>query len=395
MFLLAGGCLAFLVFYFLLERLILIRKVKTFPLRICVTGTRGKSSVTRLIAACLREAGFNVLAKTTGSKPMIIFPDGKEKEIKRRGSPSILEGKKILKTGVKLQAQALVLELMSIRPECNSVESIQMFKPHILVITNVRPDHLAQMGSSKEEIARCFASSIPEHSTVFVHQGEFFPMFREASGRLNSRLIQVPGDSYKKYLKSKEKLFLFELEENIRLSLAVAELLGIEKEVAFRGVEKVKPDFGSLKVWTADLGPQHRRWFLVSAFAANDPESTRCVLSKLMGKNLFIGKKIVGLLNLRRDRGDRTLQWLRALKGETFPDFRKLFFVGCHAHALKRKLKLSEKTELFVLKSKAPQKIIEEISKIVNGEAVLVGMGNMGGVGKELVSYWESIGRAL
>ncbi len=36
--------------------------------------------MTRLIAACLREAGYSVLAKTTGSKPIIIFPDGEEKE---------------------------------------------------------------------------------------------------------------------------------------------------------------------------------------------------------------------------------------------------------------------------------------------------------------------------
>ena len=87
-----GVFAALLVIYLLAERLILNKKVRRIPLRICVTGTRGKSSITRLIAASLREAGFAVLARTTGSKPVVILPDGEEEEIRRRGSPSILEG---------------------------------------------------------------------------------------------------------------------------------------------------------------------------------------------------------------------------------------------------------------------------------------------------------------
>ncbi len=382
-----------LVIYFFAERFILNKDVQRIPLRICVTGTRGKSSVTRLIAASLREAGFAVLARTTGSKPVIIFPDGEEKEIKRRGSPSILEGKKILRKGAEHQAQALVLELMSIHPECSYYESVQMFKPHILVITNVRLDHLAQMGTSKENIARCFASSIPENGTVFVPQGEFFPVFKEVAERMNSTIIQIPGDSFAEYFQSKNNLPSFELEENIRLSMGVAEFLGIDKKVALQGMIKARPDFGSLKTWTVDLGSPPRCWLLVSCFAANDPESTQFVLSGLLEKKLFNGKKIIGLLNLRRDRGDRTLQWLKALKEGAFPEVRKFFFIGEHAHALKSRLKLPEKTELCVSKPHIPQKIMEEIAEKVDAEAVLIGMGNMGGLGKELVGYWDNIGK--
>ena len=36
---------------------------------------------------------------------------------------------------------------------------------------------------------------------------------------------------------------------------------------------------------------------------------------------------------------------------------------------------------------------MEEIAEKVNAEAVLIGMGNMGGFGKELVEYWEKIGK--
>ena len=376
------------------ERFLLNHNIRSIPLRICVTGTRGKSSVVRLIASSLREAGFTVLARTTGSKPVIIFPDGEEKEIKRRGSPSILEGKKVLREGAKLQAQALVLELMSIHPECGYSESVQMFKPHILVITNIRLDHLAQMGSSKEDIACSFASSVPRESTVFLLQEEFFPVFKEAAERLKSRIIQIPRDSFAEYFQAKREVPTFEFEENIRLSLAVAEFLEIDKNVALRGMVKARPDFGSLKVWIADIGSPPRSWHLFSLFAANDPESTRLALSRLLEKKFFKRKKMIGLLNLRGDRGDRTLQWLKALEEGAFSEFQKIFFIGDHARALKSKLKFSGKAELFVFKPQSPQKIMEEISEIVKEEAVLVGMGNMGGAGKELVMYWEKIGKS-
>jgi poly-gamma-glutamate synthase PgsB/CapB len=383
---------ALFVVYLLAERFILSRRSRSIPLRICVTGTRGKSSVTRLIAASLREAGFAVLARTTGSKPVTILPD-EEEEIKRRGSPSILEGKNILRKGAELQAQALVLELMSIHPECGYYESVQMFKPHILVITNVRLDHLAQMGSLKEDVARSIASSIPENGTVFILQEEFFPVFKEVAEKMSSKIIQVPGSSFKEELKSKNNLPSFEMEENIRLALAVAEFLEIDKKVALQGMVKAQPDFGSLKTWTADLGSPPRSWHLVSCFAANDPESTRLVLSRLLEKKFLNSKEIIGLLNLRRDRGDRTLQWLRALKEEAFPEIRKFFFTGDHAQALKSRLKMPGEAELIVSKPRGPHKIMEEIAEKVNADAVLIGMGNMGGLGKELVEYWEDIGK--
>jgi poly-gamma-glutamate synthase PgsB/CapB len=384
---------ALLVIYLLVERFTLNKNIRRIPLRICVTGTRGKSSITRLIAASLREAGFAVLARTTGSKPVVIFPDGEEEEVRRRGSPSILEGKRILKKGVELQAQALVLELMSIHPECGYCESVQMFKPHVLVLTNVRLDHLAQMGASKESIARSFASSIPKDATVFVPQQEFFPVFKEVADRMNSKIIQIPGISSLEYLQPKKKLLSFELEENIRLALAVTEFLGMDEKVALRGMAKARHDFGSLRVWIADIGSPPKSWYLVSSFAANDPESTRLVLSRFLEKKPFNGKKMIGLLNLRRDRGDRTLHWLKALKEGAFPEIRRFFFIGDHAHALKRRLKLLEGKKLFASKTLEPQKIMEEISGEVKEETVLVGMGNMGGVGKELVGYWEDIGK--
>lgn len=375
-----------------MERIILSRRRQVIPLRICVSGIRGKSSVTRLIAASLRESGYNVLAKTTGSKPILILPDGNEPEILRKGPPSILEGKKVLMRGAELRAQAAVLELMSIHPEMGFAESVQMIDPQILVITNVRLDHMAQMGSSKEEIAYSLASSIPEKSTVFVPQREIFKTFEEKVKERNGNLVPVPETSYQDFFQSEGEFPFFEFEENICLSLAVAEFLGIEKKAALQGMAKVHPDIGSLKIWSADIGSPPCRWKFVSTFAANDPESTRHVLDSLQGKMPFEKERMVGLLNLRRDRGDRTLQWFEALKEGVFPEFQRFFLMGDHTHALKRKLKKRCNIELLVIKKQSPETVLREISGVVKGEATLVGMGNMGGFGKELVNYWGKVG---
>jgi poly-gamma-glutamate synthase PgsB/CapB len=379
--------------YLLQERSKLHRATREIPLRICVTGTRGKSSVTRLIASCLREAGLSVLAKTTGSKPCLIFPDGEERDIERLGNPSILEGKKVLRLAAKKKVHAVVMEMMSIKPESHYSESIQMIKPHILVITNIREDHLAEMGPSKEDIANFFASAIPKRSIVFVPEEEIYPVFEEKAKDAQARIIPVPKDQPGTDEKWKAALPANEFDQNIRLARAVAEFLEVDQGKACRGLLKARADFGSLKIWKIDSGPPSKTWYLVSAFAANDPESTKEVLNKLEDKGLFEKRKKIGLFNLRSDRGERTIQWVEALKDDSAFAFDVLVLIGEHARAVKTRLRRHTKSEIFIFNTKKPEKLMAQIFLIGGEEAVLVGMGNMGGTGQLLVDYWAQRGR--
>ena len=106
-------CLAFLLVYFWRERRFLKHLSDSIPLRICVTGSRGKSSVVRLITSILKEDGMSVLAKTTGSRPAVLYPDGSEAGIVRKGPVSILEQKKILKAASIIAERAYRSSLKS------------------------------------------------------------------------------------------------------------------------------------------------------------------------------------------------------------------------------------------------------------------------------------------
>ena len=68
----------------------------SLPIRIHVNGSRGKSSVTRLIAAGLRASGLKTLAKTTGTSPRIIDEQGRDRIIHRLRDASIGEQVRLL-----------------------------------------------------------------------------------------------------------------------------------------------------------------------------------------------------------------------------------------------------------------------------------------------------------
>ena len=116
------------------------RHLRAVPVRIHVAGTRGKSTTTRLIAAGLRAGGRRVLAKTTGSQPRVILPDGSEQAWPRRGPASVREQARLLARAAKLRADTVVVECMAIRPEFVFASERHLIAATTTVITNTRAE---------------------------------------------------------------------------------------------------------------------------------------------------------------------------------------------------------------------------------------------------------------
>lgn len=378
--------ISIILLYLIVERVRLNLWLNSIPLRISVTGTRGKSSVTRLIASMLREHGMKVLAKTTGSEASLILPDGVETEINRRGFPSILEQKKLIKHATDLKVDCIVSEIMSIHPENHFVESQQMVKPQIVVLTNVRHDHTDAMGTTLDQIASVFALDLPAKATVFIPETENYAILSATVEQKNGQLIRVASETSDSLKASGFVPMKNEFTENIDLTFAVGKYLNIDDSTIARGIEKARHDIGHLQIWKFQVDKNKKTCYLVNGFAANDPMSTLKVISKIKAER-SLSAPIIALLTLRPDRAERTMQWIQFLSSDAGKIFSQLFIQGRHAAIVTRKLKRG-----FVVKDHAPQKIMEIIFDQAADHSVIMGVGNIVGMGKAMVDYWKSIG---
>jgi poly-gamma-glutamate synthase PgsB/CapB len=367
------------------------------PRRVAVTGSRGKSSVTRLIAAGLRASGARVLAKTTGSRPALILPDGSEREIVRAGPPSIREQVRLLALAAATGADTLVSEMMSIGAECLAAESRSILKPGTLALTNVRLDHTDEMGRDRSSISRALAAAIPAGADIFIPEEEVHPAFEEAATRGRSRLHPVALDAPTGGAGDERPLPFGEFEPNWRLARGVLSSLGIDAGTIGRGLFQAAPDPGGLRVWRVEFGEPPLRAVCVSLFAANEPESSTAALLKVREIVPGSGRPFIGLLSLREDRADRTLQWVRAAGEGFFRDFSVVILIGPPARpALKKIRRLSgpDGPILTCLERPSPEEVMGRILSLAAGEAVVVGLGNFVGFGADIVRFWESIGTA-
>lgn len=389
--------LAILLIYLVCERARLDRACRRVTRRVAVTGTRGKSGVTRLIAAGLRASGARVLAKTTGSKPVLILPDGSEREIYRPGLPSVREQARLVRLAVELGADTLVAEMMSIGAECLAAESRSILRPGTVAVTNVRLDHLDDMGRTKDRIAETLASAFPQRGTVFVPAEEVCPPFESAAARTGATLRPVAPAAVRPDEGAAPAARLDEFEPNVRLARAVLASLGVDEESARRGMASARPDFGSLRAWHVPSVDGTPGALCVSAFAANDPESTSAVLARIRARLPIEGRPLAGLLCLRDDRGDRTLQWAGAAAEGFFRDFSAVVLAGPASRAVLgrfRKGREAGPTVFSAFDGRTPEALMDHIFSSAPGGPAVIGLGNIVGWGERLVRFWNEKGTA-
>lgn len=70
------------------ENMLHRRALERIPIRILVNGTRGKTTVTRTIAAALNAAGIRTYAKTTGSEARGLIRTARRRNIARKTARS-------------------------------------------------------------------------------------------------------------------------------------------------------------------------------------------------------------------------------------------------------------------------------------------------------------------
>lgn len=355
------------------EKISLEKARKKIDIVIHVNGIRGKSTVSRLIDAGLRDGEKRIFTKVTGTEPKYIDVDNQEKDIKRRGKANIREQIKTIKKAAKCGANILVLECMAVKPELQKISEEKIIKANIGIITNVRYDHLDEMGESLEEIANSLCSMIPENGILITGENKNLDIIKERAKIKSTKVLLIDE------LKTEYKEIDF--IENVAVALKVCEYLGVTKELALKRMERYKKDSGVLKELKF-LNSQGKRISFINLLAANDPDSSEKIIKTFERDELWSRKKYL-MVNNRRDRLSRLEQFVDFVKKHE-KNFEKIFISGESTNIFYKKLN-KNRNKIEILKS------IEQLD-ILNEDSLIFAVGNICGKGKELLKEIESRG---
>ncbi|NOZ74552.1 MAG: poly-gamma-glutamate synthase PgsB [FCB group bacterium] len=351
----------------------------TIPLRIHVNGTRGKSSVTRLIAAGLRAGGLKTFAKVTGTAPRVIDDQGRDRIIHRLRGASIGEQVRILRYFSKERPDAVVIECMAVQPQYQWLAEQKMVKSHIGVITNSRPDHLDEMGPTLEDVTRSLCNTIPFNAKFYTAEAEQQSIMARIAKKRGSEFAFVSEDTFDQQVLS--RFSYVEHPQNVALALKVCEAAGVSKEQALSGMVKVKPDLGSLQVWRLNINDKH--YLFVNGMAANDPVSTYQIWKMVINRYPVGGDTCI-FLNTREDRRSRTFQLLEMIYENIRPQH--LLIRGAnldHAIHFIENLEPGLIPTIFSPNS-SDEEVIQSLKQIPD-DSIIYAVGNQVGAGQRLL----------
>lgn len=364
------------------------RNLSRIPVRIHVNGTRGKSSVVRLIAGALRESGIVTCAKTTGTLARMILPDASEYPIFRPAGANVIEQVRIVSVAASYGAQAIVVECMALQPPLQWLSESRFLRATHGVITNARADHLDVMGPEEKDVALALAGSTPLRAKLFTAEGKHLPVFAQAADDRRTRLIPVDAGDIAAVTDREMAPFRYvEHRENVALALSVCLDLGIDRETALRGMWKAPPDPGVMTISHVAFFGRHL--YFVNGFAANDPESSERIWN--MALDLFpqVEKRIM-IFNCRIDRPNRSEQLGEASVRWRPADHYLLLGSGTYFLARSAIAQGMTAGKLLPAENESDSDIFETIIELAGNSAVVVGMGNAKGQGLSLARFFRN-----
>lgn len=333
---------------------------------IYVNGTRGKSSVTRLINAGLRAGGEKVFCKTTGTLPMTIDTENVEALIKRGGKANIKEQLMVLKMAATQNAQILVAECMAVSPTLQYISQHRMICADIGVITNIRLDHTEEMGYSLDKICDSLCSTIPKNGIVFTTDKRYFNKIQSYAQQLGSKAILVPVENF--------EYSDIDFAENVAVALAVCSYLGVDEQLAISRMKSYKRDPYALSLHRFPSGA-----LFINGLSINDPQSSSIVFEDVMSRLNYRPKNFILLINNRSDRGYRTEHMLLLAK---LLKPKHVWLLGASQQIMRRRLSKIDPSLDVTLFSSASELIFSNLDK----DTVIFAAGNIADQGHLLMN---------
>ncbi len=230
-----------------------------------VTGSRGKSSVVRLLTASLARLGLGARGRITGVAPRELRQGDfaaaplREVVLLRSGPASVGEMRWWLST-LQGEVDAVVMENSAVAPELQGL-AFRWLDPVCSVLVNVRADHEDAWGSGEENAARALCLGLgagpraPLHPVVVPTVTAGKPFIGRLLAERGCRVLDCPSCADFR-------------EEHVSIASEVLRLLGLDPSAAREAALRLPPDIADFAVLIEGEG------LIASAFSANDPETT-------------------------------------------------------------------------------------------------------------------------
>ena len=363
------------------------RHLRRIPIRVHVNGTRGKSGVTRLIAAGLRSAGVRTFAKTTGTLARKILPDGTEQPVDRIGRANVIEQVEIVRSAVRHRAEALVMECMALQPALQSLCELKLVCSTHGVITNARPDHMDIMGPTPRDVALALAGTVPRNAKLFTAETKWQHLFQTAATDRHSEMHALTPDDLGDISADEMHGFSYiEHPENVALALKVCTDLGIDRGLALQGMWSAMPDAGVMT--KHEVSADGRQLVFVNGFAANDPQSTNLIWNLAM-QHVPQAEKRIAVFNCREDRPDRSRQLAEMAAEWNTAHHLMLIGTGTHVFAHRASALGIPPQQMTIAEKWSASSVVQGILTQVDRLAMVMGIGNIGGVGMDVVAAFR------
>lgn len=355
------------------------------PQRVLVNGIRGKSSITRLCAGALRGGGKIVVAKTTGTAARFIYPDATEEPVYRKfGIANVIEQVGIVRRAAAFSPDALVIECMAVMPALQEVNQTKLIRSTIGVLSNVREDHVAEMGPTLDDIARSLSRSMPVGGICVTAERERLPvLYREAAKRRCDLVVVDPESVSDEEMRG---FSYFTFKDNVAIALEVASRLGVPRQAALNGMWNAPPDPGVLTVKEYQVRDTSIRF--ANVFAANDPESTLQNLQQL-GRQGLISRPLVLLINCRPDRVERNGQ-MGGIVPKLRPD--RVVLIGEPTRSAAAAIPSEFQKRVVDLGGRQPApELLDAVLQAVGPGASVCAVGNIHGQGEVLLDELDKL----
>lgn len=333
----------------LVENLLHMRRIAKVPLRILVNGTRGKTTLCRILTSCLNGKGIRTVGRTTGSEAKVLFPDGHEESVRRRGGARITEIIPFFRIAAGEKADAVVVECMALSPENQRMMADKLVRPTHVAITNSYVDHIPEIGRTEEETASVLSMSVPEGARLFVTE-DYYPGAEKA-------------EAVDEGLEGDVRIH----PSTLSLAYAVAGSLGITRDEVDRAALSIQPDLGLHGEIHGKNGAVFR-----PDFSINDPTCMKEAIARY--------DKVTVLFNNRRDREYRLLHMAEALDA-CKDNVASVYCFGDYPGKCARYLSRESGVRAIPSSTSGIKALIDSSPR----GTVFLGLGNIKGSGEELL----------